>query len=301
MFTLKHLSALFVGALLLLIGLDHERIQAKSKDGHNRTNVAGVLLGPCDSAIAQGPNGSDDDYSNASINSPSTPEGLTTNRASVVFKNTVENAGTGDDAFIITIPSSEPGFAFEISNDSGEHYQVLYRSASNVTLPVPHNASVTFFIRIMVPAGLKALTGYDTVVRATSTIDPAVTNETIDRIYTGFIRLDSAARIVGPNSTPDISRAVPGSELEFAVTYANISSAGGVGNSLLTARNLVINENGNAAPNNWATTTEHIVGASDNHGGQILGDSEGSTSLTLIVARLEPGQSGVFKFRRRIR
>jgi len=152
-----------------------------------------------------------------------------------------------------------------------------------------------------VPAGLKALTGYDTVIRATSTIDPAVTNETIDRIYTGFIRLDSATRIVGPNSAPDISKAVPGSELEFAVTYTNISSAGGVGNSLLTAYNLVINENGNAAPNDWAATTEHIVGASDNQGGHILGDSEGSTSLTLIVTRLEPGQSGVFKFRRRIR
>ena len=151
------------------------------------------------------------------------------------------------------------------------------------------------------PAGLKALTGYDTVVRATSTIDPAVTNETIDRIYTGFIRLDSATRFVGPNSTQDISKAVPGSELEFAVTYTNISSAGGVGNSLLTARNLVINENGKAAPNNWATTTEHIVGASDNQGGHILGDREGSTSLTLIVTRLGPGQSGVFKFRRRIR
>jgi hypothetical protein len=94
--------------------------------------------------------------------------------------------------------------------------------------------------------------------------------------------------------------APPGAEIEFAITYSNIGSADGVGNSLLTAHNLVISENGNSAPNNWGATTAHIVGASDTQGGHIVGDQAGSTSLTDIVSILEAGQTGVFKFKRRV-
>jgi hypothetical protein len=145
------------------------------------------------------------------------------------------------------------------------------------------------------------LTGFDTVIRASSTIDPAVTNETIDRVYTGFIRIDSTAKIANATGPGEILGASPGSEIEFAIAYTNISTANGIGNSLLTARNIVINENGNAVPNNWGTTTEHIVGASDNQGGYIVGDHEGSTALTVIVTTLDAGQTGVFKFRRRVK
>jgi hypothetical protein len=89
--------------------------------------------------------------------------------------------------------------------------------------------------------------------------------------------------------------------IEFAITYANISSADGDGSSLLSAQNLVLSENGFAAPNNWGATTEHVLGASDSQGGMIIGDRVGSTSLTDMIMTLEAGQSGVFKFRRRIR
>src|SRR5580765_1337156 len=276
---------------------------AKSIRTRELTTVAGVLLGPCGSAAAQGPNGSDDDYSNASIDNQIRigRDELTATAATVVFRNTVENAGQIDDAYIITTPSLPPAFTVEVSTDFGEHYTPLDRWTSSVVLPVSYRASTTFFVRITAPAGLMVLTAYDTVIRATSTIDPAVTNDTIDRLYAGFVRLESAVSLVGLEGAPDISKALPGSEIEFAVRYTNISSAAGVGNSLLTARNLVINENGNAAPNNWGMTTEHIVGASDNQGGYIVGDREGSTSLSLVVTMLEPGQSGVFRFKRKIR
>ena len=99
----------------------------------------------------------------------------------------------------------------------------------------------------------------------------------------------------------DTAKAIPGSEIEFAITYTNISSNEGTGNSLLTATNLVITQNGSGAPNNWGLTTDHIVGASDTLGGYIVGDKEGSTSLTDIVMTLGAGQSGVFKFKRRVK
>ena len=123
---------------------------------------------------------------------------------------------------------------------------------------------------------------------------PTATNDTIDRLYTGFILLDKSA-------SSGAAVATPGAEIEFAITYANVSSAWGVGSSLLTAHNLVIRENGNSAPNNWGVTTEHIVGASDTQGGYIIGDQDGSTSLTDIVSTLAAGQSGVFKFKRRVK
>jgi hypothetical protein len=145
------------------------------------------------------------------------------------------------------------------------------------------------------------LTSYDTIIRATSAIDPAVTNETINRLYTGFLRLDMKVKITGEAGQTDLAILAPGAEIEFAITYTNISSTAGEGSSLLTAHNIVINQDGNAAPNNWGTTTDHVVGASDNRGGYIIGDREGSTSLTDTVKTLDAGQSGVFKFKRRVK
>lgn len=268
-----------------------------------KASSAGVLLGPCGSPAARGPNGTDDDFSDLSIDGPimTTADGLTANPATVVFKNTVENAGSGDDAFMITTPSLPQGFTVEISDDFGEHYTPLDRWTSSITLPVSYRASVTFFARITAPARLKLLTGYNTVIRATSSIDPSISNETIDRIYTGFVRLQSSMSLVNGFGAVEIPKAPAGSEIEFAVTYSNISDAAGIGNSTLTATNLVIVQNGNVAPNNWGNRTEHIVGASDSLGGYIVGDKEGSTSLTDIVMTLGPGQSGTFKFRRRVK
>lgn len=286
----------------LLISFSKPAVLARSVENVNRATSAGVLVGPCASAAAQGPNGPNDDYSNASIDpgTTMTPDGVTATATTVVFRNTVENTGAGDDAFIISTPLLAPRFTVEISDDFGEHYTMLDRWTSSLTLPVSYRGSTTFFVRITVPPGLKALTAFETIIRATSTIDPAVTNETIDRIYTGFIRLNSTARIVNAGGT-DVAKANPGSEIEFAVTYTNISSAEGIGNGLLAAQNLVITENGNAAPNNWGSTTEHIVGAYDSQGGYIVGDREGSTILTDIVTTLSAGQSGIFRFKRRVK
>jgi hypothetical protein len=43
------------------------------------------------------------------------------------------------------------------------------------------------------------------------------------------------------------------------------------------------------------------MGASDTQAGMIIGDHDGSSSLSDIIATLEAGQSGVFKFKRRIK
>jgi hypothetical protein len=265
-------------------------------------NVGDVLIGPCGVPGAIGPTGINDDFTNRSTSSGLAnvaPGGVTTAPGTIVFRNTVQNTGAGDDLFVLSTPTTPAGFVVEISIDSGDNYVTLGPSNPSITLPVAYRAAAIVLVRVNAPAGLKILTGFDTVVRATSTATLTAANETIDRLYTGFIRLDKSATIVKPSGGAAI--ATPGVEMEFAVTYENVSSAAGVGNSLLTAHNLVISENGNSAPNTWGATTEHIVGACDTQGGLIVGDRMGSTSLTDIVSTLEAGQSGVFKFRRKVK
>jgi len=267
-------------------------------------NIGDVLIGPCGVPGAMGPTGVNDDFTNRSVNNGIAnvpPGGVTTAAATVVFRNTVQNTGAGDDVFMISAPTSPAGFMVEISIDNGDNYFKLETANPSVAMAIGYRAAAIMLVRITAPAGLQILTGFDTVIRVTSTATPAATNDTIDRVYTGFIRLDKSATVVNATGTDGSATATPGAEIEFAITYSNVSSASGVGNSLLTAHNLVISENGNSALNNWGLTTEHVVGASDTQGGQIIGDRDGSTSLTDIVSTLEAGQSGVFKFKRKVK
>jgi len=255
-------------------------------------NAGDVLIGPCGVPGATGLTGLNDDFTNLSIDTGIanvSPGAVTTIPGTVVFRNTIQNTGGDDDLFVLSAPTKPAGFMIEISIDNGDNYITLETSNPSVTLPIAFHAAAIILVRVSAPAGLKVLTGFETVIRATSTAMPAAANDTIDRLYTGFIRLDRSAI------------AAPGSEIEFAVSYTNISTGAGVGNSLLTAHNLVIRENGNSAANNWGTTSEHIVGASDSQGGLIIGDQMGSTSLTDIVTTLEAGQTGIFKFKRKLK
>ena len=294
-----YFSAVVIAALT--ISLSGIKANALGSAGSCTATSAGVLLGPLGSPAAEGPTGRDDDFTNLSIDGgiAASSNGLSRSPAVKIFKNTVENVGPTDDAFILTVPSIPADFRVEISTDFGDHYTPVDSSNYSITLPVAYRASSAFFVRVTAPAGLKILTGYDTVIRAISTIDPTVTNATIDRLYAGFIRVEATTKLAGGAQT--IEAAAAGSEIEITITFTNISSADGSGNGLLTAYEVVISENGLAAPNNWGATTDHIVGASDNHGGRIIGDREGSSWLTDIVTSLDAGKSGVFKFKRRIK
>lgn len=264
---------------------------------------ADVLLGPCSWPAAQGPTGFDDDFTNLAINGRMAVAlgGVTDSPGTAIFKNSVQNMGPDDDVFNIGAPSVPSGLTVEISTDFGAHYSVLSSPRETIAMPLAYRASVIFLVKITARAGLKTLTAFDTILRATSTRDPAVSNDTIDRLYTGFVQFEMKARPADPAAASDFGNAPRGTEIEFVITYRNISSAQGVGSSLLTGYDVVVKVDGNTAPNDWGKTTEHIVGASDSQGGYISGDREGSTCLSSEVVVLEAGRSGVFKFRRRMR
>jgi hypothetical protein len=169
------------------------------------------------------------------------------------------------------------------------------------TMSIAYGATADYQVVVLLPAGKTVLTGYDTVIRATSANTPAASNDTIDRLYTGFVRLDKAFTVANATGVGGPTDSVPGAVITYAVTYTNVSSSGGVGNVTLTATNIVITEDGAVAPNNWATYTDHVVGASDTLGGTITGDAVASNLLTDTIASLSAGQSGVFSFKRQIK
>jgi hypothetical protein len=289
----------FLCLAIILLGLPAQGAVSTDDDP---LNSGDVLVGPCGVPGAIGPTGVNDDFTNRSINTGIAnvpPGGVTSAAGTVVFRNTVQNIGVADDLFLLTAPIVPAGFAIEMSTDQGDNYVALEPQNPGVALPLAYRAAAIVLVRVTAPAGLKILTGFDTVFRATSTVTPGAANDTINRLYTGFIRLEKSVTTI--NGSGNSTVAAPGAEIEFVITYSNVTSGEGVGNSLLTAHNLVISENGNAAPNSWGQTTEHVIGASDTQGGVIIGDRDGSTSLTDLITTLEPRQSGVFKFKRRIK
>src|SRR5262249_42467535 len=92
---------------------------------------------------------------------------------------------------------------------------------------------------------------------------------------------------------------VPGAEIRYDVTYLNLANvAGGAGNATLSANNLVVTEDGGAAPNNWAATTTHIAATATL--GTVTDNAPLHTVFTNNVASLAPGASGTFTVRRTI-
>lgn len=270
--------------------------------------LGNVLIGPNGQPAAVGPlNTTNDDYTNRSTSvgiSGVAPGGVTTaadNVNGVVFTNTVQNTGNANDTFTLTAPTVPAGFTVEISTNGGTSYTDV-TSGGSVSLAVAYNSSAQILVRIKTTAaGKVVLTGFDTIIQAASAITPANTNRTIDRYYTGFVRLDKSYTITNSTGVGSATDAVPGAVITYTITYTNIASTGGTNNSTLSANNLVITENGSVAPNNWAANTIHVVGATDSLGSSITGDAAGSNLLTDTITTLAAGQTGTFVFKRQIK
>ncbi|WP_404786133.1 beta strand repeat-containing protein [Altericista sp. CCNU0014] len=92
-------------------------------------------------------------------------------------------------------------------------------------------------------------------------------NITIDRVYVGFLKLLKEAQILDSNgnaltdyfttiSTADQQYVKSGNTIQYRVSYINISEAVvGTDNSILTAKSVLITEDGLAGSNTWFNTT----------------------------------------------
>lgn len=282
--------------------------------------VGSVLIGPSGAPAAVGPTDNNDDYTNKSV-APAAIAGRShldtlSGAVTVDFVNTLQNTGNSDDTFTLTVPTVPAGFTVELSTDGVN----FVPAASNPTLAVAFGASANVTVRVTTSANAAVLQGFSTVVRATSANTPASANDTIDRLYTGFLRLEKTVTVinntsVGNNqSTPGADDAVPGADLEYVITYTNVSSGGGgAGCVNLVASSLVITERGDVAPNNWAANTSQVttpMPVDANTTGTPGSVTDETTGLAVTAAtvrlrdalstNLNPGASGTFTFRRRI-
>ena len=265
------------------------------------TQVGSVLIGPSGAPAAVGPTDNNDDYTNKSVNtgiSGVAPGGVTTASGQLVFINTVQNTGNTSDTFTIDAPTVPAGFTVEVSTDGGTSYTTVSGGGS-VSLAIAFGASANINVRITEPAGKTVLTGYDSVIRATSTATPAANNKTIDRLYTGFVRLDKTFSVSNGTGVGGATDPVPGAVVTYNITYTNISSSNGDANCVkLTAQNIVITEDGLAAPNNWGTYTTNSGSPTDSGTGVPV--IVNATTYTDTIASLGPGAVATFTFKRSI-
>ncbi|MCA6501619.1 MAG: hypothetical protein IM585_00885 [Pseudanabaena sp. M135S2SP2A07QC] len=163
----------------------------------------------------------------------------------------------------------------------------------------------------------------------------AIFNITIDRGYTGYVRLRKQSQVlqgtnprpvIAPNSTLDelAKTAEPGNIVRYVVEYVNFSTPlAGAGSVVLDAANLVITENGATAPNNWAGVSLHfnnpavVGGFAQNtfatqgtvtYDGAAIPDPATGTAITTYVnnvGTIQPATNpaifqGVFRFHRQL-
>ena len=264
--------------------------------------VAGsVLLGPSGSPGAVHTNNNDDftDLSSLAGNDLA-PGSTTTAPAVLTFINSLQNTGNANDVFRITAPILPVGFTVTVDPDgAGPQPPVALGGGGFVDVPVGFGATVNVTTGITAPAGTAVLQGLSTVLQAESQNSPGTTNRTADNFFAGFVRLVKSATVLNGTGVGGPADPVPGAEVRYDVTYTNLATvtAGG-GNGTLTATNLVIAEDGAAAPNNWASSTTH-VGATATQG-TVTNNAPLNTVFTNNVASLAPGAAGTFTIRRTI-
>lgn len=264
-----------------------------------------LLTGPKDAPDAVFENDNNKDFTNKSSLVPAgTAPGATIDPDGVSFTNTVKN--TGIAVANISLLPTPPETATHLPNDTlvtitygslSATYKYngtgfTFQSAqgqvngSNISATNPiridgvqAGATANYGVEVNLPSGTQLSTdiqrGFPAPITAfvdsdnDGVIDETeAKNITIDRVYTGFLRLFKESRVLkgtGPdvlsgqgnfstaNKTP-----APGNIIEYRIRYKNISEAqGGTGNIILNARKVVITEDGTAGGNNWALDNDN--------------------------------------------
>ncbi|MHC5596238.1 MAG: beta strand repeat-containing protein [Nostoc sp.] len=194
------------------------------------------------------------------------------------------------------------------------------------TIPVLNNATQSYGVEVNLPAdtqlSTETLKGFP--VGVTAFVDDATPglglvetqNTTIDRVYTGFLRVVKLSRVLkgtGPDvgagqddfeTTPAIGSFHPGTGadvlrtpavgniVEYQIRYTNISAPqSGTGNAILNADKIVITEDGTKSPSNWALDndsnggidTSNIVGTAKDSGTSTIQFFVGNPATTSSV------------------
>jgi hypothetical protein len=336
-----------------------------------QTSVASAILnGPQNTPDATGPSGqTNDDFTNKSSLVPAgTAPNTKLDPQSVGFTNTIKNNGTssGNITIVPTAPANPKdlpdGTKVTITYNSQSAVYTYNQTAGTFTTTgtpivisnVAAGASINYGVEIDLPTNTSLST--DTIpdypgdqefgfpVYLVSSIDtnadniPDSQNITIDRVYTGFLKLLKVSRVlqgIGPvvqgndgTFSTALKKPAPGNIIEYQIQYTNISNAqAGTGNVILNADKLVITEDGTQSPNNWALDndnntqidTSNIVGSAKDSGTatiQFYSGNPASTSgidqtgttvntdvtkyVNTVTGAIAPGIQRTFTFQRKV-
>ncbi|PLZ98707.1 hypothetical protein CEN50_10160 [Fischerella thermalis CCMEE 5268] len=336
-----------------------------------------VLNGPERTPDAIGPTSNNDDFTNkSSFVPPSQAPGSTLDPSGVAFTNTVQNSGTNPNNISLvptepTNPADLPvgtlvtiTYGAESKSYVWDGDEFLYDADRNpsttndqspidatseyITIPnVAPGTNVNYGVEVNLPANTPLSTDIDKgfPVPITAFVDDGTPglgsepqNTTIDRVYTGFLKLVKESRVL-PGTGPavqgndgtfssDPKKPAPGNIIEYRITYRNISEAqAGTGNILLRADKVVITEDGTTGGNNWALDndsdgkidTSNIVGSAKDSGAATINfyngnpatnasiDQTGTTVDTdvtkyvdTVTGNVAPGESRTFTFQRKV-
>lgn len=259
-----------------------------------------VLLGTYGHADAQLTTTADD-YTNKSTSTGNVVAdgGVTTAVGSAVFRNTLKNTGNATDSFRITAPSVPENFIVEASTDGTTFTDISNGSAFVTVADLAYDQTADVYVRVTAPAASTVLSAFPATIRATSVRTSASSNDTVNRLYTGYLRLTKAYTVSNATGRGGATDAVPGAVMTFTVEYRNISTAGGANCKPLEAHNLSIVEDGLGGSNNWGTYTDPHGTPSDSGPGSPATVS--ATKYTDTVTSLAAGSSGTFTFQRVIK
>ncbi|MBW4616281.1 MAG: hypothetical protein KME21_24005 [Desmonostoc vinosum HA7617-LM4] len=341
------------------------------------TAASAILNGPQNAPDAIGPSGgTNDDFTNKSSLVPAgTAPGSTLDPSTVGFTNTIKNSGTATNS--ISLLPTPPANAADLPtntivvityNSESRSYvwngtQFLYDADGNpstpgtainatsqyITIPnVAGGASVNYGVEVNLPSGTQLSTDIERgfPVPVTAFVDDAtpglgaetVKNITIDRVYTGFLKLTKVSRVLqgtGPavqgtdgTFSSTLKKPAPGNIIEYQIQYKNISDPqAGSGNVILNADKVVITEDGTLTPNNWALDndangkidTSNVVGSAKDSGTanmQFFSGNPATTSsidqtgttvntditkyVDSVTGQVTPGEQRTFTFQRKV-
>jgi len=257
------------------------------------------------------------------LNAPSTA--LTNVLVRPVAPATATDLPVGTTA-TLTYGTQTAVYTYEINAGVGTF---RFTSGNAIQIPnIPANSSVNYTVVVDLPDGTGLSTdtavnrGYPVPILAFSDNGGGTpanagngvfnagesNNTTIDRVYTGYLRLLKQSRVLVGTGNPVVGSdgslsdtaktPSPSNIIEYAIRYTNISTPSvGSGNVILNASNVVITEDGTGTTlgsisNNWAKSlavggaifTSHVTGsATDSGTGSTITFFAGATGATSVT------------------
>jgi hypothetical protein len=253
---------------------------------------------------------------------PVTPTS-TSGGSTLCIEHTLFNSGNKTDAYNIAVGAQPTGYALPTTSggtaSTGWTFGVYSDSACSLSLGgstqgstttatavgLASGANLQYYIKYVVPSGLKYFTRFDTTITATSNGTGNPANTTHDELYSGFIAFTKTILASSTTNCPTAFAALagnsatitcPGGTLLYSLDYRNLvmgtsSTNASFAQCITPAGSLVMTDDGTQATlsssttPNWATFTTGLqVAPVDSTSNSVARTTNGFTYSSAIPA-----------------